>query len=166
MINCRVTCVKEYSPNCFPRPIEGTISPVLKELHMNHLNYHFNPENITLPFWYYQCCTCGTYSIMREFAYDPLLILMEGNLHCTGKVAGFCHHIGIVKEHQWFRPSIAGKVISRIWQETINPNIQLSIKAKFHTLCQSFHNFNEVQTLPLQCPPQFHLGPPQDQPAK
>ena len=50
---------------------------------------------------------------MRKFAFDPLLKLIEGNLHCTGKVAGFCHHIGIVKEHQLFRPSIAGKIISR-----------------------------------------------------
>ena len=73
----------------------------------------FNPENITLPFWYYQCYTCGT---------DSLLKLMEGNLHCTGKVAGFCHHTGIVKEHQLFRTSIP--IISRIWEETITPNIQ------------------------------------------
>ena len=64
------------------------------------------------------------HSIMRKFAFNPLLKLIEGNLHCTSKVAGFCHHIGIVKEHQLFWPSIAGKVISRIWQETINPNIQ------------------------------------------
>ena len=27
---------------------------------------------------------------------------MEGNLHYTGKVAGFCHHVGIDKEHQLF----------------------------------------------------------------
>ena len=63
------------------------------------------------------------HNIMRKFAFDPLLKLMEGNLHCTGKVAGFCHHIRIVKEHQLFRPSIAGKVISRIWLQTITPNI-------------------------------------------
>ena len=42
------------------------ISPVFKVLHMNHLNYHFNPENITLPLWYYQCCTCGTDSQHNE----------------------------------------------------------------------------------------------------
>ena len=93
--------------------LKEKISPVFKVLHMNHLNYHFNPENITLPFWYYQCYTCGT---------DSLLKLMEGNLHCTGKVARFCHHIGIVKEHQLFRPSTP--IISRIWEETITPNIQ------------------------------------------
>ena len=63
------------------------------------------------------------HNIMRKFAFDPLLKLMEGNLHCTGKVAEFCHHIRIVKEHQLFRPSIAGKVISRIWLQTISPNI-------------------------------------------
>ena len=109
MIKCRVTCIKEYSPNCFPRLIEGTISPVFKVLHMNHLNYHFNPENITSAAHAVQI-----HNIMRKFAVDPLLKLMEGNLYCTGKVAGFCHHIRIVKEHQLFRPSIAGKVISRI----------------------------------------------------
>ena len=42
------------------------ISPVFKVLHMNHLNYYFNPENITLPFWYYQCCTWGTDSQHNE----------------------------------------------------------------------------------------------------
>ena len=83
------------------------------------------------------------------------LKLMEGNLHCTGKVAGFRHHIGIVKEHY-------------IKDLTRNNNSKYPVvnKEKFHTLCKSFHSFNEVQTLPLQCPPQFHLGSPQDQSAK
>ena len=147
MIKCRVTCIKEYSPNCFPRLIKGIISPVFKSctwtiwIIISTLKISLCLSDITSAAHAVQI-----HSIVRKFAFDPLLKLMEGNLHYTGKVAGFCHHIGIVKEHQLFGPPIAGKVISRIWVETMTPNIQWSIKEKFHTLCQSFHSFNEVQT--------------------
>ena len=82
---------------------------------MNHLNYHLTLK-ITL------CLSDITsaahavqiHSIVRKFAFDPLLKLMEGNPHCTDKVPKIFHHIGIVKEHQLFRPLIADKAISRI----------------------------------------------------
>ena len=64
--NVGFTCNKEYSPNYFPRLIKGIISPMFKELHINRLNYHLKAKNITLPFWYYQCCTCSLYSQLSE----------------------------------------------------------------------------------------------------
>ena len=59
-----------------------------------------------------------------DFAFDQHLKLMEGNPQCTDRVSGFFPHIGIVKEHQLFRPSIAGKDISGILIEKITQNIQ------------------------------------------
>ena len=61
---------------------------------MSHFNYHFNLENISAAH------AVQIHSVMRKFAFDPLLKLMEGNLHCTGEVAGFCFLSTNYLDHQ------------------------------------------------------------------
>ena len=80
---------------------------------MNHLNYHFNPKNITLiPFLVFTSAVHAVqiHSIMRKFAFNQLLKLMEGNLHYTGKVAGFFHHMGIVKSINYLDHQLQAKL--------------------------------------------------------